>query len=364
LRKRLVSLLLALLLVAAAPSAVAELTDIQGVYTRGINLRNKYPDNPVLEGVSSTTGLPFAGPYVPILLVVDNALEARPNWGIAEADIIYQMPNAGQGATKLLTLYADTVPASAGGVRSARVPFVDLRESWDSAFVHAGMPPKTVADIARVDVLLKKYGVKAKGLDFDLLGSSDEYGERLANKAEPHNLGANLLNIKDVLLRSGYQFTQKPFLFTDELPTVGEEAAYIEIAHYGDTAEKGIGNPASWSSFTYDRAANVYLRAVKEGPFVDMNAPSVQLSYSNVIVMRTRFSYSNGDYVILKKIVGSGAADIFTGGRYIAGAWTRSKIDSRTVFVDAKGNEIPLQRGKTFIVVTNAISSVRYGDGI
>jgi len=47
--------------------------------------------------------------------------------------------------------------------------------------------------------------------------------------------------------------------------------------------------------------------------------------------------------------VGKGNADIFNGGYYIPGYWVRESIDSPTVFLDDKGNEIVLTRGRTYI---------------
>ena len=47
--------------------------------------------------------------------------------------------------------------------------------------------------------------------------------------------------------------------------------------------------------------------------------------------------------------VGKGNADIFIGGRYIPGYWIREDVESPTVFLDDKGNELVLTRGKTFI---------------
>ena len=39
------------------------------------------------------------------------------------------------------------------------------------------------------------------------------------------------------------------------------------------------------------------------------------------------------------------------GGRYIPGYWVRTGYDDRTIFFDSEGNEIRLQRGKTWITV-------------
>ena len=48
------------------------------------------------------------------------------------------------------------------------------------------------------------------------------------------------------------------------------------------------------------------------------------------------------------------------GGKYIAGYWKRADANSRTVFYDAEGNEIALQRGKTFISIIPAETTVSY----
>ncbi|MBE0600814.1 MAG: DUF3048 C-terminal domain-containing protein, partial [Firmicutes bacterium] len=58
---------------------------------------------------------------------------------------------------------------------------------------------------------------------------------------------------------------------------------------------------------------------------------------------------SNSKLAPLIQCVGQGNADIYIGGRYIAGYWIRKSADDPTVFYDDKGNEIQLTRGKTFI---------------
>ena len=86
--------------------------------------------------------------------------------------------------------------------------------------------------------------------------------------------------------------------------------------------------------------------------------------YANIIVQRCNTSF-NGNAcpvtpVALEKGVAQGNADIFMGGRYIAGYWMRTGMDERTVFLDANGNEIAFQRGKTFIQVVNNNAEVTY----
>ena len=75
-----------------------------------------------------------------------------------------------------------------------------------------------------------------------------------------------------------------------------------------------------------------------------------QMSFSNVIIQRVGYEYTNNSKIMpVMQSVGKGNADIFIGGRYIPGYWVRESIESPTIFLDDKGNEIQLTPGKTFI---------------
>ncbi len=114
----------------------------------------------------------------------------------------------------------------------------------------------------------------------------------------------------------GYDFPQRPFLFTDELPASGDNATSIRLLYGG-------GNESSYtnSSYTYDAATNLYTRMRNKRPYVDMNAadPKASLTFSNVIVQWTDLKFNGAASAPILKEVGEGNADIFTGGKHIAG---------------------------------------------
>jgi hypothetical protein len=76
--------------------------------------------------------------------VVENAPDARPQWGMDDAnyspDILLQGEVEG-GITRTLWLYADynKLPDQIGPVRSARPPYIRFSELFDSVFIHWGM---------------------------------------------------------------------------------------------------------------------------------------------------------------------------------------------------------------------------------
>lgn len=76
--------------------------------------------------------------------VVENAPDARPQWGLDDEnyspDIVLQGEVEG-GITRTLWMYADyeKLPEIIGPTRSARPPFIKFSELFDSIFIHWGM---------------------------------------------------------------------------------------------------------------------------------------------------------------------------------------------------------------------------------
>ena len=330
---------------------------IQGVLAPDIRLKSSYPaNNPVIEGISPTTGLPASGEkYTPIVMVLDNAEEAYPHWGVAQADILFQVPNAGAGATKLLALFADQYPAQAGPVRSGRSSMLPAALSFGAAFTFAGPPALTGGD---ADILAKmtEFGMTRNHLVYNLLSNSG-FGQRVKGGGG-HNLSCLISSMHEHLLEQGAVFEKRPFLFTDEPRTNGAAANIIRVLHRGEDPN-GASNSASRAVFKYNAEKNAYIRDNSSGTYSDRNTGET-VWFANVLVLRSQMSYDR-NYIFLKNFMaGSGSLEIFQNGRYVRGAWVRDGVHGRLVLVDSDGNELKLQRGKTFIVMTNDVTDVIY----
>ena len=78
-----------------------------------------------------------------------------------------------------------------------------------------------------------------------------------------------------------------------------------------------------------------------------------------MIVLRTDISWASGNPsrpVI--RLNGQGVCEIFQNGKYIRGTWVRDctetkNLKNRMVFLDENGDELPMQRGKTFIQIVD-----------
>lgn len=89
--------------------------------------------------------LPYQAPFTglrgekeftdrPVLVTINNHPHARPQSGIANADIVYEMVAEGN-ITRLLALFQSELPETIGPVRSARDYFIEIASGLDSFYV-------------------------------------------------------------------------------------------------------------------------------------------------------------------------------------------------------------------------------------
>ena len=145
--------------------------------------------------------------------------------------------------------------------------------------------------------------------------------------------------------------TPHPFLFSGTGLERGEQADGVVI-------EYKTTSPAYISAYQYNEATGLYDRYRNGEPYIDANNGQA-CAYANVIVIRTDVTWMNGNNsrpVI--RLNGQGACEIFQNGRYIRGTWARdctenSNLQSRMVFLDENGEELPMKVGKTFIQIVD-----------
>ena len=294
--------------------------------------------------------------------VTSAGIGQRAPWGGQYADIVYEGILYRSGQTRITFLFsdafADMASLSVGPVRSARIGHVLLREEWQGGIVYAGGPRAEENDIA---AMFAELGASEKGVTYNLLDAGyTDYKYRVQGVKAPDNYNVDVAGIR-TLVPATTVATPHPYLFDDMSPYIdGYDLAY--------TINLDWGHKRYISSFEYDEANNTYLRYSNGAPYMTFASAedrsednSEQMSFSNVIIQRVGYSYTGekidakGNFKAGNKImpvmnsVGKGNADIFIGGRYIPGYWVRESIESPTVFLDDKGNEIVLTRGRTYI---------------
>lgn len=361
------TLVLVLLLLCMAQCAVAE-TVIDPQEDRGIT--------PVAEGlneapagVSPTTGrtlstlyapegfagLAVTGRYLPMLVQIGNdsgGVGERAPWGVAYADILYEMPLTRNESTRMTALFSDLIPDSVGYVRSARVGHVWLREEWDGGFLYYGQQEAEGSD---VKAEFRKTGANEKGVLFSGTTGGTAwkhlYTARKRLKS-PYNMDANVAAMS-ALVPETHVAPNHAFRFTDEAPE-GDPATQVFI-NWGAAASNYA------SRLVYRSEWQGYIRNVGSDRsvwYADRDSSESAIAFANVIVQFTRVVYNHNNklepivYVIGEDgTPAEGNADFFMAGKHISGYWKRESMDSRTVYYGPDGKEIELQRGRTLIVI-------------
>lgn len=369
--KKIICLVFVLILsLSACVSALGDTTVVlqnekdRKIATEGKLADGNYIVNPDIPGESPTTGEAWEGTYMPMLVQISNfsgGVSEMTPWGALAVDVFYEALVEKSGATRLSFLYSNTMPEACGPVRSARVIHAWLQAEWDAGFLYYG---GQMAGKANIKDVFRETGATKKGLLFcgtDGEGKpwkqKDRYIRVKGRAAGPNNVSANVLSMQDVM-PEGYSAFHRPYLFADELPQNGEAANAITI---------DWGKSAYNDTFVYDEIDEVYYRYVQDTLYVNRELESTEetpVTVSNLIVQRVETKWYSGVSGIAETI-GKGNADIFIGGRYIAGYWERTAYDQRTVFFDENGQELEFQRGKTFIAICDPDQEVTYtADGM
>ena len=289
----------------------------------------------VAEAESCTTGLPTTKAYKPIVCQMDNEPGARPQCGIASADVIYEAELYDGGYTRYTCVFNDEIPEKLEAIRSARIFHIDLYKEWGGIFTCFGFQydDGTNASIyaeENVQVLLNGNA-----------GLSGFYRDK--DRKAPNNVVFELAERYNAIEE---EFPERsPFVFSDT-PTEGDEIVHEFEICYRKSYD---------ASFVWDDDAKVYLRYYNGKPQMD-GYTSEQLSFSNVIVQNAEYTWydGNGDRPVVA-LTGANTCEYFINGKHFSGYWVRNKVDENTTYYDDNGSLVKFARGKTFVQIVDSV---------
>ena len=284
----------------------------------------------------------------PLAIMFGNTTDALPQYGIGEADVLYECLVEG-GLTRLMGIFDNYNDAPKyGSVRSCRLYYAHIAKEYDAIYAHYGQ-----ADIAK-SFLNSDAIDNLNGLD-GTVGSLMYY--RSSDRPAPHNVFAKPDGITAAIEKKGYRTTYADgytghFLFTDsEEPVVlnGKDVYAMQTTY-----------PNSKTWFEYDAESGMYKRFHYKKEHVD-GETGEQLAFTNVI-----FQFIPGR-VIDKKgrmefdTVGSGKAIYFTGGKCEDITWKKDSLESPSLFYDENGDQLVMNQGKTSICIITTDSADNIG---
>jgi hypothetical protein len=286
---------------------------------------------------------------LPIAVMIDDNVVARPQSGFNAASIVYQAPADG-GEDRYMLVFQEMDAPDIGPVRSGRPYFVYWAAEYRAGFGHYGGDEKTLKKVIPATSGKLIYNLDA------MFGSGKAY-HRISTRNAPHNGYTSTASLRDVAAAKKYPAQLVDGLgvrpFKDDAPVSERPAKGSINVPYGRGA----------SGYTYDPATNSYLRSVSGKPHVDA-ADGKRVVARNVIVLWMRLSYDPesepGHRRPVLDQIGTGTAWVFRDGAVIKGTWAKKDSGGLTRLYDGAGKEISLVRGRIFIQVVATGTKVTY----
>jgi hypothetical protein len=279
----------------------------------------------------------------PIHVCIDNFPAARPQYGLSQAEMIFEYVMEGYFDTRFTAVFWANEVDSIGPLRSARLVNFELTPMMDGALVCSG-----AADENRWYL---KNTVGFPYLDVDLDDPTHTVYTREAGRM-PIQL-TTLLHTSTRLLHQWLADIRqerapniRPYAFSLTAPQ-GVPATTVHVP-YPDCCA------ADW---IYDTATGTYRRLTDGKPHMDATTNS-QLAASNVVIVvapheKTTIIEDPGTGATSIRIVltGEGKAIVIRDGTAVAGTWKRTDRKDLIRFYDAGGIAIPLHPGQTWVEI-------------
>lgn len=270
----------------------------------------------------------------PVLATINNHPLARPQSGIGDADIVYELAAEGN-ITRLLALFQSELPEEIGPIRSARDYFVHISKGLDAFYVAHGYSPDAE------EMLQNRYVDNINGMQYD-----GTLFTRSKERRAPHNSYITKENVLAGMEKtnSSIELSVIPafsFLESIEDAKIGDIASML-VVRYGTDSD-------FTSTYSYDAEKGTYNRMVKGIVTVDKsNEKPVELS--NILIFETAHRTIDN--------VGRQSIDIESGGKgmlFHAGSEKEIEWKNSDGILTPMENGVPakLVPGKTWIHIVS-----------
>ena len=268
----------------------------------------------------------------PVMVMINNAPQARPQSGLNQADIVYEVLAEGE-MTRFLTVFQSQKPEVIGPVRSIRPYFIQIGAGFDALLIHAGGSPEALATLSRS----KKYS------HLDEIPNGKYFWREKSRKA-PHNLYTNPELIEQAMEEKGMRKPVEPIRFTflpeDAEISGGTPATKVEITFHS----------LNKAMFQYDSEEKKYMRFTNGEPHYDLN-DNKQLSATNLLVVAARHRVLDSEGRREVDVEGPGDGYLFQQGKVQKIRWKRSDGVIRAYEDEAMTKEMPLLPGQTWVEI-------------
>jgi Protein of unknown function (DUF3048) N-terminal domain/Protein of unknown function (DUF3048) C-terminal domain len=257
-------------------------------------------------------------------VVIDNAPPARPQWGLSQADIVYEVPTEGM-ITRFLALFCNGGPDTLGPVRSLRLQFLAIAHDYGATVAHSGSSESALDAVTR-----------GGGPIINEFWKSQPF-RRDHTRPMPHNLFTSVTKLREYV--------------TDAPPSADRLWDTADVAPAPDAMT--ITVPYGWGftvRFEYDPATGRYRRLIQDQNAIDPLTGD-PLEVAAVVVQYVKWwqVYEGPVLTSRTELTGHGKLTVFAAGRQFDGTWQRPDGATRTSWADVAGQRMRLPPGRVWI---------------
>ena len=327
----------------------------------------------------------------PLLAMIENHVDARPQSGLTTADLVYEAVAEG-GITRFLAVYycaaqkGSSQKYDIGPVRSTRTYFLDLASEYGDypLYVHVGGANCSAATPggactthrqAQAVEQIAAYGWNNAGTWGDLSQFALSY--RVCRR-EPERTGTvkdtehtmycstkelwneaainpkrGLTNITKMTNQPWNKYFKSWGFKQKDQAASGQSTNFINFVFWTGHQDYAV----TWA---YNSTTNSYLRFSGGLPHVDFDSQE-QLLAKNIVLQFVKESRSIDVHLHnLYQIIGTGKGLLFQNGSKTDISWTKASRTSRTIFRDVNNKEINFVPGPIWVEILPLNTAVTY----
>lgn len=297
-------------------------------------------ESPSLGPISLLTGRPVEQEVFdrrPVGVMISNIKEALPQYGISQAEVLYETIVEG-GITRLFALFQDYTAEKIGPIRSSRHYYLDFALDHDAVYTHVGQSTYATKAFKELDVD-RFYGISS------IEGLFVFYDPE---RVRPHSSFTGKEELMEVWAHQEYRVEPKEmdnkfnFFSEDTILNDGKAVSRITLDY----------SYYIKPSFIFDKETMEYYRFQFDEEHIDA-ATNEQLHFKNLILQYTKiWQIKNDPYGCMDMdLIGEGEGLFISNGMSIPITWKKTDHYEATKYYHLDGSELLINPGKTFISV-------------
>lgn len=272
----------------------------------------------------------------PYAIQFSNFKTVRNQWGIGQADIVYEALVEG-GITRLLAIGENFTGDRIGSIRSSRHYFVSFADEYDAIYIHYGKTKYAVSKLKELAI---------NNLDGETgIGTTVFYRDK--SMKAPHNAFTSLERILKGIEKKEYktehsQDFEAHFSFYEEDTDLLDGIACSKIT---------IKYPNNKPYLTYNSEDKLYYRYQFGEKHIDSNTGE-QLAFKNIIVQFVKeWDIDKNGYQTMDLEDAEGGGYYISNGKMVDITWKKNEKKRWMRYYDSLGNELTINPGKTYIAI-------------